>query len=171
MDLETVIHAFISTRLDYCNSLYLGITQSCLSLLQMVQNAAGTKKRESITPVLISLHWLPIEFWIQFKVLLFVYKSMAGLAPSYLSDLLSYHVTNRPLRSSNSFLLSVPMTRLKLKGGVCIFSKTVGPVLKQTCSQSAVRGVSTHDARRERSSVHMTDNSRAERRQKDRDGR
>ncbi len=62
MDLETVIHAFISTRLDYCNSLYLGITQSCLSLLQMVQNAAGTKKRESITPVLISLHWLPIEF-------------------------------------------------------------------------------------------------------------
>ncbi len=44
-----------------------------------------------------------------------------------------------------------------------------GPIPKQTCSQSAVRGVSTQDAR-ERVSVHMTDISRAERRQKDRDG-
>ncbi len=51
------------------------------------------------------------------------------------------------------------------------FRKQVGGrVPKQTCSQSAVKGVSTHDARRERSSVHMTDISRAERRQKDRDG-
>ncbi len=67
-DLETVIHAFISTRLDYCNSLYLGITQSCISRLQMVQNAAarlltGTKKRESITPVLISLHQILFCYW------------------------------------------------------------------------------------------------------------
>ncbi len=58
----------------------------------MVQKAAarlltGTKKREIITPILISLHWLSIEFRIQFKVLLFVYKSMVGLSPSYLSDL------------------------------------------------------------------------------------
>lgn len=48
-DLETVIHAFISTRLDYCNALCAGISQSSLSRLQIVQNAAarfltGTKK-------------------------------------------------------------------------------------------------------------------------------
>ena len=59
-DLETVIHAFISSRVDYCNSLYLGICQSSLSRLQLVQNAArlltGTKTRQSITPVLASLH-------------------------------------------------------------------------------------------------------------------
>ncbi len=48
--------------------------------------------------------------------------------------------------------------------------KSLENVSKQTCSQSAVRGMSSHDARRERSSVHMTDISRAERRQKDRDG-
>ncbi len=35
---ERVIHAFITTRLDYCNSLYLGISQSSLKRLQMVQN-------------------------------------------------------------------------------------------------------------------------------------
>ncbi len=55
------------------------------------------------------------------------------------------------------------------------FSKTLektesGPISKQTCSQSAVRGVSTHDTRRERSSVHMTDSSRAVQCQKNRDG-
>ncbi len=50
-DLEVIIHAFISSRLDYCNALYAGISQSSLSRLQIVQNAAahfltGTKKRE-----------------------------------------------------------------------------------------------------------------------------
>ncbi len=66
-DLEVVIHAFISIRLDYCNSLYAGINQFSLSRLQLVQNAAarfltGTKKREPLTPVLASLHWLPVKF-------------------------------------------------------------------------------------------------------------
>ncbi len=61
-DLETVIHAFISTRLDYCNALYAGVNQFSLSRLQLVQNAVvrflmGRKKREHITPILV-LHWL-----------------------------------------------------------------------------------------------------------------
>uniref|UniRef100_A0A3B1JMG1 Reverse transcriptase domain-containing protein n=1 Tax=Astyanax mexicanus TaxID=7994 RepID=A0A3B1JMG1_ASTMX len=73
-DLEKVIHAFISSQIDYCNSLYIGINQSLLHHLQLVQNAAcrlltRTKKREHITPVLASLHWLPVEYRIQFKVL------------------------------------------------------------------------------------------------------
>lgn len=120
-DLETVIHTFIPSRLDYCNSLYFGVGQSCLSRLQLVQNTAArfltkTRKRENITPFLVGLHWLPIEHRIQFKVLLFVYKSLTGLAPNYLCDLLPHYQTNRPLRSSNTLLLSVPKTRLKLKG-------------------------------------------------------
>ncbi len=83
-----MIHAFVSTRLDYCNSLYVGINQSSLARLQMVQNAAarlltGVRKREHITPVLISLHWLPVRFRIDFKVLLLVFKCLNGLAPEY----------------------------------------------------------------------------------------
>ena len=79
-DLEKVIHAFITSRLDYCNSLYVGISQSELNRLQLVQNAAarlltGTKKREHITPVLRSLHWLPVRYRIDFKILLFVYTN------------------------------------------------------------------------------------------------
>ncbi len=74
-DMEKVVHAIVSFPLDYCNVLYLGVSQASLSRLQLVQNSAtrllmGTKKREHITPVLIKLHWLPI---IHYKVLLYVF--------------------------------------------------------------------------------------------------
>ncbi len=70
-EFESVIHAFITSRLDYCNLLYVGLDQSSLQRLQLVQNAAaplftGTKKYEHITPVLASLHWLPVRFRIEF---------------------------------------------------------------------------------------------------------
>lgn len=75
-DLEKVVHAFVSSRLDYCNALYLCVSQASLSRLQLVQTSAarlltGTKKRDHITPVLISLHWLPIRYRIQYKLLLY----------------------------------------------------------------------------------------------------
>ena len=78
-DLEKVIHAFIFPRLDYCNSLYVGLDQRSLQRLQLVQSAAarlltGTKKQEHINPVLPSLHWLPVRFRIDFKILMFVFK-------------------------------------------------------------------------------------------------
>ncbi|KAF7648774.1 hypothetical protein LDENG_00152180, partial [Lucifuga dentata] len=43
--------------------------------LQLIQNSAArlltkTKKREHITPVLATLHWLPVSYRIDFKVLL-----------------------------------------------------------------------------------------------------
>ena len=109
--LEIAIHSFISTRLDYCNSLYTGIDQYSLKRLQLVQNAAarmltGTKKFDHITPVLASLHWLPVKQRIDFKVLLFAFKSLNGLAPSYLTELLERHKPNRTLRSAHKCLLT-----------------------------------------------------------------
>uniref|UniRef100_A0A669CTZ7 Reverse transcriptase domain-containing protein n=1 Tax=Oreochromis niloticus TaxID=8128 RepID=A0A669CTZ7_ORENI len=120
-DLETVIHAFITSRLDHCNSLLIGVGLGTLTRLQLVQNAAarflsGKRKFEHITPVLASLHWLPIEFRIHFKVLLLVFKSLNGLAPAYMSDLLKPYVPTRSLRSAEQLLLSVPKSRLKLRG-------------------------------------------------------
>ena len=74
-DLERVINAFVTSRLDYCNALYVGMDQASIKRLQLVQNAAarlltGHKKRDHISPILASLHWLPVRFRIDFKVLL-----------------------------------------------------------------------------------------------------
>ncbi len=119
-DLDKVIHAFITSRLDYCNSLYLGLPKSLLARLQMVQNAAarlltGAKKHDHITPILASLHWLPVSFRIQFKILLIVFKALNGQAPSYISDLTSFNSAPKSLRSANKALLYVPRSRLKFK--------------------------------------------------------
>lgn len=95
-DLEKLIHAFETSRLDYCNSLYYGLPSSLLLRLQTVQNVAarlltGTRKFSSITPVLAGLHWLPIKYHIQLKILLLTFKTINKLAPRYLSELLRPH--------------------------------------------------------------------------------
>ncbi|XP_034562467.1 uncharacterized protein LOC117829052, partial [Notolabrus celidotus] len=118
---ETVIHAFVTSRLDYCNALYLGISQSSLARLQLVQNAAarlliGARKREHITPILASLHWLPVHFRVHFKIILFVFKSLNGLAPPYLSELIHLYAPARCLRSADQLLLEVPRSKRKLRG-------------------------------------------------------
>lgn len=114
-DLEKLIHAFISSHLDYCNSIFTGLPKKSIRQLQLIQNAAArvltrTKKIEHITPVLKSLHWLPVAQRIDFKVLLLVYKSLNGL---YIRDLLSWYKPSRSVRSSSSRLLTVPRTRTK----------------------------------------------------------
>lgn len=120
-NLERVIHAFITSRLDYCNSLYVSIDQSLLHHLQLVQNAAarlltGKRKREHITPILASFHWLPVRFRIDFKILLIVFKALNGLASPYLTELLHFHAPSRALRSASQLLLATPRTRLKTRG-------------------------------------------------------
>ena len=92
---EILVHAFISSKLDHCNSLLHGLPKYLLARLQAVQNAAArvvtlTSKHDHITHILINLHWLPVEFRITFKVLLLVYEAFHGLAPSYISDLLNF---------------------------------------------------------------------------------
>lgn len=117
-NLEMAIHALISSRLDYCNALYVGVSQASLGRLQLVQNAAArlltsTNRREHITPVLKSLHWLPVQYRIDFKILMFVFKALHGLAPVYLTELLTVREPGRALRSSNQLLLEVPRSKYK----------------------------------------------------------
>lgn len=64
-DAETVIHAFVSSRIDYCNALFIGLPASLISRIQYIQNSAArilthTKRSAHITPILYDLHWLPV---------------------------------------------------------------------------------------------------------------
>ena len=72
-----------------------------------------TKKYEHITPILIDLHWLPVEYRITYKILLLVYKAINGLSPSYISNLLSFCTSSYSLRSCSNRLLQVPRSKLK----------------------------------------------------------
>jgi hypothetical protein len=102
-----IIRALVLSRLDYGNALLLGSNQSDLSKLQRLQNWAvklihRANKYDHATPLLKQLHWLPIQERIQFKILLFVFKCMNNIAPSYLaSNLLIYTPSRAGLRSSS----------------------------------------------------------------------
>ena len=97
-----------------------------LKTLQLVQNAAArvltrTKKREHITPVLASLHWLPVKSRIEFKILLLTFKALNNMAPLYLKELVVPYQPTRALRSQNSSLLVIP-TVSKSRVGARAFS-------------------------------------------------
>ncbi|KAF7252767.1 putative RNA-directed DNA polymerase from transposon BS [Varanus komodoensis] len=77
--LATVTHALVTSRLDFCNTLYVGLPLKMVQILQLVQNRAarlltGTGHCSHITPVLRQLHWFPTEVRAQFKVLVITYK-------------------------------------------------------------------------------------------------
>jgi len=85
---RTLVHAFVSGRLDSCNSLLAGVSSQLLQRLQVVQNAAarlvtGARRSEHMTPVLRDLHWLPVRQRITFKTAVLVYKCLAWLHSTF----------------------------------------------------------------------------------------
>ena len=130
--LESLVHAFITSNLDYCNALYVGTPAHQLHRLQRIQNTAarllsGTSRRGHISPVLRDLHWLPVEKRVKFKVLLLTYKAANDLGPRYLNDLCKPPPQTRTLRSASQGILHVPFTRSTIVKS-CAFS-FIGPSL------------------------------------------
>ena len=116
--LKTLIHAFVTSRLDYCNGLLYGLPKYQISKLQRVQNTAArlitnTRKYDHITPALYSLHWLPVFYRIHFKILIIFFKAIYNISQSYICNLVSVKsCSDYSLRSNKSLFLDRPKGRM-----------------------------------------------------------
>ena len=77
----TIIHAFITSQMDYCNSLMNGLPENLIKKLQRVQDTAARlvfnpRKYDRTTPTLVTLQWLPVKYRTEFKTLLIVFKGL-----------------------------------------------------------------------------------------------
>ncbi len=84
---QLLVQALVISRLDYCNALLAGLPSNTIKPLQMIQNAAARlvfnePKRAHVTPLFVSLHWLPVAARIQFKALMLAYRTTTGSAPT-----------------------------------------------------------------------------------------
>lgn len=115
---KSLMHSLslVTSRLDYDNSLLVGLPGSLTQKLERVQSTAArvitrTAKCDHITPVLKELHCLPVEKRIQFKVLPYTHKAIQGEAPVYIKDLVKVKRSTHSLRSGNAIQFIVPSGR------------------------------------------------------------
>ena len=119
---KVLVCAFVLSRIDYCNSLLAGCPKHAIDKLQRIQNSAArlvlrAKKRDHITPLLYSLHWLPVKARIEYKLSVLCHNFFSDSCPVYLSALLSVYSPARNLRSSSDTrTLSIPRVRTKTFG-------------------------------------------------------
>ncbi len=119
---QLLVQALVISRPDYCNALLAGLPSNTIKPLQMIQHAAARlvfnePKRAHVTPLFVSLHWLPVAARIQFKTLMLAYRTTTGSAPSYFHSLLQIYITiykstpSRSLKSASERRLVVPSQR------------------------------------------------------------
>ena len=115
---KIVAHGLVIAHLDYANAIYIGLPQFEINKLQKVQNMAAkvitcAGRYDSSTEALKTLLWLPIHLRIQFKIATLVFRSLHGIAPKYLCDLIKLESNDRyRLRSfEQQNILAVPFTK------------------------------------------------------------
>jgi len=117
----TLIHSLVTSRLDNLNSLLFGLPDNVTAKLQRIQNHAAKvvvrkNKYDHVTPIMQSLHWLPVLYRIEYKILLITHKCLHGIAPEYLASRLQKYVPGRALRSADQYLLVERRANLRSYG-------------------------------------------------------
>ncbi len=82
-----------------------------LSIIMQRHYWSSTSPKEHVTPLFVSLHWLPVAARIQFKTLMLAYRTTTGSAPTYFHSLLRIYIPSRSLRSASERRLVVPSQR------------------------------------------------------------
>ena len=108
-----VASGLLQRRADRSSSFHTGTIPA-----RVLHAAACTvldlKPRDSVTPALRKLHWLPVTERIQYKLCLLAHKSLLGHTPGYISVLLipvAEFLRRSTLRASSRGNLVVPRTR------------------------------------------------------------
>ena len=119
---KTLPSAFVIPKLDYCNSLFHGSQMYMVEEHQKVQNSAARlifqcRKQNHISPILMSLHWLPINARIEYNLSVICHSFFLGLSHIYLYELLLVYTPTINLRfSSDNRILCIPKLRRKTFG-------------------------------------------------------
>ena len=130
---KTLVQAFVTSHLDYCNSLPFGVPKYQTDRLYKVLNAAARlifriPKFDHISSALSHLHWLPVTYRVHFKLLLLVYKSLNNQGPQYIQQYLQPHsISGHHPRSCDQGLLKILRTNFKTFGDYA-FARS-GPLL------------------------------------------
>ena len=121
---STLVHAFVTSRLDYCSLLYAGLPGIRLGCLDRVMRSAARlvghiSKYEPVSGYMLTvLHWLPPQQRITYRLAALIWRCLLGLAPVYLRELCCTTLSaggSRSLRSSEQGLLQVPFARTSIR--------------------------------------------------------
>ena len=110
---KKLVNSLVTSRLDYCNSLLVGIAGGLLDRLQCAQDWAARvvlQLPRSVDAPLRELHWLPVSRRIDFKLNVTVFKAIHGLAPDYINELVVPYAVTRTRRADESQRLYLPKT-------------------------------------------------------------
>ena len=90
--IETLVHALVLSRLDYCNSGLANLPEVTLAPLIRVQHSAARlirnlRRQDSVSLVMMELHWLPLQHRITFKLCKLMHEIHHGHCPKYMKEM------------------------------------------------------------------------------------